>query len=196
MVDTTCKKECAHVITFRLVFLWRITFPVTKYYINYFTSINQSIQFWAAFIPVNGGSWIYHILAVISPTSTLHLAWFVASFFSKPTLLLSSTCISHIFFGRPCFLLPFTSTPTLCSKHARTISFHSPLPSEPLFPSIPTSPLGLLSSFSPSVLHHTLLSPLPSGSFSKMPFHFPSHTMSHSHITLPHNKEIFPNLYL
>ena len=35
--------------------------------------------------------------------------------------------------------------------HARTISLYSPLPSEPLFPSIATSPLGPLSSFSPSV---------------------------------------------
>ena len=51
------------------------------------------------------------------------------------------------------------------------------------FFSIPISPLGPLSSFSPSVLHHTLRSPLLSRSFSKLPFHFPSNTISHSHIT-------------
>ena len=52
-------------------------------------------QFWSGFI---------------SPTPTLHLAWFKASSICKPTLLLSfSTCVFHIFFGRPHFLLPFTS---------------------------------------------------------------------------------------
>ena len=46
----------------------------------------------------------------ISPTPTLHLAGFMTSFFSKPTLLLSfSTCIFHAFFGHPHFFLPFTS---------------------------------------------------------------------------------------
>ena len=54
-----------------------------------------------------------------------------------------------------------------------------------LFPSIPTSPLGSLSSFAPSVFYHTLLSPLRFRSFSKLPSHFPSNTMCHSHITLP-----------
>ena len=40
----------------------------------------------------------------------LHLAQFNASSFFKPTLLLSfSTCIFHVFLGRPRFLLPFTS---------------------------------------------------------------------------------------
>ena len=49
-------------------------------------------------------------LTAISPMPTLHLARFKASSFSKITLLLSfSTCVFHVFFGRPCFLLPFTS---------------------------------------------------------------------------------------
>ena len=56
------------------------------------------------------------------------------------------------------------------------------LPSEPPFPSIPISIRSSVL-FSPSVLHHTLLLPLLSRSFSKLPFHFPSNTMSHSHIT-------------
>ena len=69
-----------------------------------------SIQFWSGFIPVNGGGWIYPTLIAISPMPTLHFAQFKASSFSKPTLLLSfTTCIFHIFFGRHCFLLPFTS---------------------------------------------------------------------------------------
>ena len=34
--------------------------------------------------------------------------------------------------------------PSSLSTHARTISLHSPLPSEPLFPSIPISPLSPL----------------------------------------------------
>ena len=46
------------------------------------------------------------------------------------------------------------------STHALTMSLYSPLPSERLSPSVPTSPLGPMSSFSPSVLHHTLLSPV------------------------------------
>ena len=71
---------------------------------------NQSIQFWSGFIPINGGGGIYPTLTATSPTPTLHLAQFKASSFSKPTLLLSfSTCVFHFFFGRPCFLLPFTS---------------------------------------------------------------------------------------
>ena len=62
------------------------------------------------------------------------------------------------------------------SSHAHTISLHLALPSEPLFPSIPTSPPGPLSSFCSSLLHHTLLSPLLSQSFSKLLSHFPSDT--------------------
>ena len=64
--------------------------------------INQSIQFWSGFIPVNGGGQIYPTLTAISPMPTLHLARFMASSFSKPTLLLSfSACIFHVLFGRP-----------------------------------------------------------------------------------------------
>ena len=88
----------------------------------------------------------------------------MASFFSKPTCLL----LFHVFFGCPRFSCPSLQNPMLFSNrthhpsstHTHTISLHSPLPSEPLFPSIPTSPLGSLSSFSPSILHYTLLSPL------------------------------------
>ena len=61
-------------------------------------------------IPVNGGGRIYPTLTAITPTPTLHLARFKVSSFSKPTLLLSFfTCVFHVFFGRPCFLFPFTS---------------------------------------------------------------------------------------
>ena len=52
-------------------------------------SINQSIQFWFRLIPVNGDGRIYPALTEISLTSTFHLARFMASSFSKPTLLLS-----------------------------------------------------------------------------------------------------------
>ena len=77
---------------------------------NFFLLINQyQFQFWYRFIPVNGGGWIYPTLAAIPPTPTLHLTWFNASSFFKPTLLLSfSTCIFHVFLGRPRFLFPFT----------------------------------------------------------------------------------------
>ena len=69
-----------------------------------------SIQFWSRFIPINEGDRIYPSLTAVSPTPTLYLARFMASSFSKPTLLLSfSTCIFHVFFGHPRFLLPFTS---------------------------------------------------------------------------------------
>ena len=68
------------------------------------------IQFWSRFIPINGDGWIYPTLTAISATSTLHLAQFMASSFSKPTFLLFfSTCVFDVFFGHPCFLLPFTS---------------------------------------------------------------------------------------
>ena len=108
---------------------------------------SSSIQFWCGIIPVNGGGRIYPTLTAIFPTPTLHIAQFKASS-SKPILLLSfSTCVFHVFFGRLRFLLPSLQI-TLFSKHAHhpssthacTISLHSPLPSEPLFPSIPTSP--------------------------------------------------------
>ena len=48
--------------------------------------------------------------AAISLTPSLHVARFMVSFFFKPMLLLSfSTCVFHIFFGSPRFLLPLTS---------------------------------------------------------------------------------------
>ena len=73
-------------------------------------SDHSFMQFWSRFIPVNSGGHIYPTLTAISLTPTFHLVPFMASSFSKPTLLLSfSTCVFHIFFGRPCFLLPFTS---------------------------------------------------------------------------------------
>ena len=113
----------------------------------------------------------------ISPTPTLHLARFKASSFSKPTLLLSlSTCVFHVFLGRPRLLLPFTSNSNTflktCPSHSIPFSFHSPFPSEPPSPSIPTSPLGPLFSvlFFSITFHHTLLSPWLSQSFSKFPF--------------------------
>ena len=102
------------------------------------SSVNQSIQFWSGFISVNGGGRIYPTLTAISPTSTptLHLARFKASSLSKPTLLLSfSTCIFHVFFGLPRFLLPFTSNsnaflrtcPLSLLNKCQTISLHMPL---------------------------------------------------------------------
>ena len=71
---------------------------------------SSSIQFCSRFIPVNRGGRVCPTLTAISPTPTLHLAQFMASSFSKPTVLLSfSTWIFHIFFCCPHFLLPFTS---------------------------------------------------------------------------------------
>ena len=76
--------------------------------------ISQSIQFWSGFIPINGNGLIYPTLTAISPTTTLHLTRFMASSFSKTTLLLSfSTCVFHVFFGHPRFLLPSIQTPML-----------------------------------------------------------------------------------
>ena len=97
----------------------------------------QSIQFWSAFIPVNGGGWIYPFLTAVSLMPTLHLAQFKASPFSKPTLLLSFSTSSLIVLASSC---PLLQTLTLFSKHAyhpssthaRNISLYSPLPSEPL----------------------------------------------------------------
>ena len=92
--------------------------------------INQSIQFWSGFIPVNRGSQIYPTLTAISPTPTLHLTWFMASSLSKPPLLLFfSTCVFHVFFGCPRFLLPFTSNynaflKTSPSSHLNTCPYH------------------------------------------------------------------------
>ena len=131
-------------------------------------SLSSSIQF-----RKRGWPDLPHSTSNLSPCRSIHCI----SLF-KPTLLLSfSTCDLHVFLGRPCFLFPFTSNSNLpFSKHAhhpsltsaRTISLHLPLPSAPLFSSIPTSPLGLRSSFSPSVSHQTLLSPSLFRFFSKL----------------------------
>ena len=97
-------------------------------------SINQSIQFWSGFIPINGGGQIYPTLTAISPTPTFHLAQFMTFSFSKWTLLLSfSTCVFHVFFGCPRFLLPFTSNskaylktyPSKKKKKKKKITFPS-----------------------------------------------------------------------
>ena len=78
---------------------------------NAFHIINHQSNFdLGLFQPVNGDGQIYPTLSAIFLTPTLNLARFMASFFSKPTLLLSfSTCVFHVFFGRPHFLSPFTS---------------------------------------------------------------------------------------
>ena len=160
------------------------------------------MQLWSGFILVNGGDRIYPTLTAISPIPTLHFAQFKASSFSKPTLKIAHLlhlCLPYLLwssllplalhFKLQCFFSKDAHHPS--PTHAQTISLHSPLPFEPLFPFMPTSPLGLLSSFSPSILHHTLLSPWLSRSFSKFPSHFPSNTMAHSHITSPisHNSD-------
>ena len=140
---------------------------------------------------VTSGGQIYPTLTAISPSPTLHLARFMATSFPKPTLLLSfSTSVFHVVVLASSF--PSLQTPTLFSKHAhhpssthsRTISLHSPTVS--FNPNV-----SIQSSFSLSVLHHTLHSPLLSQSFSKLPFYFPVHTMSYSHITSPilHNSD-------
>ena len=135
-------------------------------------------QFWSGVIPKNGDGRIYLTLTAVSPNLTLHLthSWYPfspnqhsCSLSSTPSLVVLTSSSTSL------------QTPTLFSKrayhpsstYASTISLHLPLPSEPMFPLIPTSPLGPLFSFSPSVLHHTLLSPLLSRSFSKMLSHFP-----------------------
>ena len=110
-----------------------VTFKTINYhlivlYVCINQSINQSIQFWSGFIPINGGGQIYPTLTAISPTPTLHLTWFkAASFFSKPTLLLSfSTYIFHVFFGHSHFLLPFTSNSqrfSLCIYYIIKVQF-------------------------------------------------------------------------
>ena len=86
---------------------------VTSYYKQLHTCsiiIIIIIQFWYGLIPLNGGGQIHPTLTANSPTPTFYLARFKASSFSKPTLLLSfSTFVFHVFFGRPHFLLPFTS---------------------------------------------------------------------------------------
>ena len=113
----SCEAACCNIVirTPR-----RITFLNSKMKhiktMNYiFQSINQSIQFWSGFIPVNGDGRIYPTLTAISPTPTpiLHLARFNASSFFKPTLLLSfSTCIFHVFLGRPRIFISFQYSDT------------------------------------------------------------------------------------
>ena len=120
----------------------------------------------------------------------------MASFFSKPMLLLSfSTCVFHVFFGCPRFLLPFTSNSNsflrtcpssllnTCPYHLTpfafaiwtTVSFNPNI-------SIRSSVLFFSMSFAPHIALTIALSVLL---ISKLLSHFPSDTMSHSHITSP-----------
>ena len=169
---------------------------------EFFVFINESNQLISPILirvcPCEGGR-IYTILTAICSTPTLHLTRFMASS-PKPTLLLCfSTCIFHVFFGSPRFIFPFTSNSnafhkTCPSSLLRTCPYHLTRFTFAIWTTvslITTSPLGPLSSFSPSVLRYSLLSPLLSRSFSKLPFHFPSNTMPHSHITSPilHNSD-------
>ena len=126
---------CLDVVSFS--FLSREEWKVLNRSSSCCFSFHFIIQFWFDFIPVNRGGQIYSTLTAISPTPTVHLARFMASSFSKPTLFLSfSACLFHVFFGCPCFLFPFTSNYNAFLKtchhppstHARTISLHLPLP--------------------------------------------------------------------
>ena len=136
------------------------------------------------FIPVNGGGQIYpsrNLSNSHSPSCSIHGVLFLQT--NALALLL------HLRLPRLLWSSSLPLAPTLfsegahhpSSKHADTISLHSPLPSEPLFPSFLASPSGPLFSFSP----------LLSRSFLKLPSHFPSNTMSHSHITslILHNSD-------
>ena len=150
------------------------------------------IQFWSSFIPIKGGGWIYPNLTAISLTPTLYLAQFKASSFSKPTLLLYfSTWVFHIFFGCPRFLLPFTSNSnvflkTCPSSLLNTCPYHFTLFAFAIWTTVSFNPnISIRASvlfFSISFAPHITLTIVLSV-FSKLPFHFPSNTMSHSHIT-------------
>ena len=117
----------------------------------------------------------------------LHLTQFMASFFSKPMLLLSfSTCIFDVFFGHPGFLLTLTSNSNTYLRTCPSCLLNiCPYHLTPF-----TSAIWTAVSFNPNI-SISLLSPLLSQSFLKLSSHFPSNTMSHSHITLPilHNSD-------
>jgi len=155
------------------------------------SSSSSSIQFCSRFIPINMGGRIYpssNLSNSHSPSCSIHGVLFLQTntlalllHLHLPRLLWSSShpLASHFKlqrFSQNVPIIPLQHMPV------PNISLHSPLPSEPLFPSILTSPSGPLFSFSPSALHHKLLSPLLSRFFLKMPSHFPSNTMSHSYI--------------
>ena len=92
-----------------MLYLQFYLFAISHLVWTWFTLISQSIKFWSKFIPINRGGRIYPTLTAISPAPTLHLPRFKESSLSKPTLLLSSTCVFHVFLGHPRLLLPFTS---------------------------------------------------------------------------------------
>ena len=124
--------------------------------------------------PINRGGRIYPTLTAISSTPTLHRSIQGIFLLQLPTLLLSvSTCVFHVFVLWSSLLpLAFTSNSSAFLKtcpsypsltHAcMAISLHSPLPSELLFPSIPTSPAGkkiqLISKLTCEQLHSLLYS--------------------------------------
>ena len=128
---------------------------------------SSSIQFWSRFIPVNRGGQIYPTATAISRTPTLHLARFKSSSLSKPTLLLSlSTCVFLVFLGRPRLILPFISNynaflRTCPSSLLNTCPYHLTPFAFAIWNTVSFNPnISVRSSviFSPSVLHHTLLS--------------------------------------
>ena len=127
--------------------------------IPHFFQSPLSIQFWSGFIPVNRGGWIYPTLANLSNSHSPSRSIEDILLLQTNTLaLLLHLHLPHIFWSS---LLPLAlhfklqhfsqNMPIIPPQHIPALSHSSclELPSEPLFPSIPTSPLGPLSSFSP-----------------------------------------------
>ena len=137
--------------------MWSFQPKLTQISIYYSCKFNQLIkwiQFWFRFIPVNRSGQIFPTLTAISPTPTLHLAWFKASYFSNQHSFsppLASFTSSLVIFTSSFHSLQIQrfsqNMPIIPPLHMPVpshISLHSPLLSEPLFPSIWTSPLGPL----------------------------------------------------
>ena len=125
------------------------------------------VQFWSRFIPINRG-WP-DLPRSNSNLSNSHspscLIQGILLLQNNNLALLLSLCLPHLLWSSSLPLALHFKVQPFSQNMPIIPSQHIPIPSHSIrlchlnhFPSIPTSPLGPLSSFSPSVLHHTLLS--------------------------------------
>ena len=101
LIWTNCNHKKIPMLVFRVLAIGHST-----------ESMNQSINpILIRVYPVNRGDWIYpsgNLSNSHSPSCSIHGVLFLQTN-ALALLLHFSTCIFHIFFGRPRFLLPLTS---------------------------------------------------------------------------------------
>ena len=125
--------------------------------------IDQSIQFWSGFIPLIGGGWIYPTLFTANDLSNSHSP----SCSIHDILLLQTNTLALLHLHVPC-LLWSSSCPLAFTSNSQRFSQNMPIPSS-LLNTCTYHLTPFVFAIWTTVLHHTLLSPLLSRSFSNFP---------------------------